>query len=409
MNFRDYIALTLQGVRYAGAHWGQRVFGTVGLFADAIAEGERQAFYQSLIGHTEQAEDSLLQATADRGLWRFLNETKAVLAARVADAWTDYERQGTPQQMLRAVDQWGSARYPDTWVNDTCTLTESEVSTLFTSELFIPYGMIDPFTVNVYGGGGVYGAGLIYGYDAEGNFVDLYRIVKKWKPARSKVSVVVERSIDISGAAYTGDTFSFASEESSVQGIFFKPDGLKMYVVGSSGDAVYPYTLGTSWDVTTAVYDGASFSVAAQDTAPREVFLKPDGLKMYVVGATGVDVNPYTLGTAWDVTTAVYDGASFNVSAQDTVPTGLFFKPDGTRMFVVGETTDTLYSYTLGTAWDVTTAVYDGLSFSVAAQEAAPSGVFFEPDMLTAFVVGSSPDSVYTYGVPSFYSTLEVA
>jgi hypothetical protein len=357
MNFRDYIALTLQGVRYAGAHWGQRVFGTVGLFADAIADGERQAFYQSLIGHTEQAEDSLLQATADRGLWRFLNETKAVLAARVADAWTDYERQGTPQQMLRAVDQWGSARYPDTWVNDTCTLTESEVSTLFTSELFIPYGMIDPFTVNVYGGGGVYGAGLIYGYDAEGNFVDLYRIVKKWKPARSKVSVVVERSIDISGAAYTGDTFSFASEESSVQGIFFKPDGLKMYVVGSSGDAVYPYTLGTSWDVTTAVYDGASF----------------------------------------------------NVSAQDTVPTGLFFKPDGTRMFVVGETTDTLYSYTLGTAWDVTTAVYDGLSFSVAAQEAAPSGVFFEPDMLTAFVVGSSPDSVYTYGVPSFYSTLEVA
>jgi hypothetical protein len=193
MNYRDFIAGTLKGIRYASGQWGQRIFGTLGLFADAIAEGERQAFYQQMPGHVEQATDSLLQVTADRGLWRFLNETKATLAARVADAWSDYEQQGSPIQMLRAVDQWGSARYPDTWVSDTCTLFESAISTAFSFTVIVPYGMIAPFTVAAYGDVGlVYGGGSIYGYDSEGSFVDLYRILKKWKPARSIGFVFVE-------------------------------------------------------------------------------------------------------------------------------------------------------------------------------------------------------------------------
>jgi len=36
-----------------------------------------------------------------------------------------------------------------------------------------------------------------------------------------------------------------------------------------------------SWDVTTATFDGASFSVAAQDSAPYGIAFKPDGTDVY--------------------------------------------------------------------------------------------------------------------------------
>jgi len=51
------------------------------------------------------------------------------------------------------------------------------------------------------------------------------------------------------------------------------------------------------WDVTTATFDGAAFSVAAQETAPNDFAFKPDGTKMYIVGSSGDDVSPYTLTT----------------------------------------------------------------------------------------------------------------
>ena len=60
-----------------------------------------------------------------------------------------------------------------------------------------------------------------------------------------------------------------------------------------------------------------------------------NGLKMFVVGVRGDDVNEYTLSTAFDVSTASFVD-SFDISSQDDSPTGLAFNNDGTKMFVAG-------------------------------------------------------------------------
>ena len=57
---------------------------------------------------------------------------------------------------------------------------------------------------------------------------------------------------------------------------------------------IYPDAIAIAWNVSTATYVQA-FSVATQDTAPTGVFFKPDGLKMYVIGSTGDDVNEYDI------------------------------------------------------------------------------------------------------------------
>ena len=106
----------------------------------------------------------------------------------------------------------------------------------------------------------------------------------------------------------------------------------------------------TPWDVSNAVYNGSPpfdvFSVTTQEAVPSGIFFKPDGTKMYVIGSFGDDVNEYDLGTAWDITTASYL-QNFSVTTQEANPQSLFFKPDGTKMYVVGSGGAAVYSYDL--------------------------------------------------------------
>ena len=202
---------------------------------------------------------------------------------------------------------------------------------------------------------------------------------------------------DVSTSSYLRN-FSVAAQESTPQGIFFKPDGTKMYVIGSTGDAVYEYDLNTAWDVSTSSYL-RNFSVRPQDLTPTDIFFKPDGTKMYVTGSSNDTVYGYDLSTAWDVSTAVRVTPTteyFSVTAQELAPEGLFFKPDGTKMYVIGSTGDNVNEYDLSTAWDIATSSYLQ-NFSVAAQEASPSGIFFKPDGTKMYVVGSVGDDVNEY------------
>jgi DNA-binding beta-propeller fold protein YncE len=202
---------------------------------------------------------------------------------------------------------------------------------------------------------------------------------------------------DVSSASYL-QNFSVAAQEETPTGIFFKPDGLKMYVIGNNGDDVNEYDLSTAWDVSSATYL-QNFSVAAQEAGPTGIFFKPDGTKMYVSGQLGQDVNEYDLSTAWDITSASYL-QNFSVSAQESQPQGIFFKPDGLKMYVIGSSGDAVYSYTLSTAWDVSAASFDVPTegyFSVAAQEIVPTGIFFKPDGTKMYVIGTSGRDVNEY------------
>jgi len=216
-------------------------------------------------------------------------------------------------------------------------------------------------------------------------------------------AVNVVDTFDVSTASYS-QNFSVSGQETAPYGVAFNNDGTKMFIVGSSGDDVNEYTLSTGFDVSTASYS-QNFSVQAQEANPQDIAFNTDGTKMFIVGALGDDVNEYTLGTGFDVSTASYS-QNFSVSSQDTAPTGITFNTDGTKMFILGADGDDVNEYTLSTGFDVSTASYSQ-NFSIAAQESLPKGIAFNNDGTKMFIVGSDGDDVneYTLGTGFDVST----
>jgi len=207
----------------------------------------------------------------------------------------------------------------------------------------------------------------------------------------------------ITGWIYSGNSFSVSGQETSPTGLFFKSDGTKMYVCGSSGDDVNEYALSTAWDITTATFVTV-FSVAAQDSAPQDIFFKPDGLTMFFVGSTNDTVFQYTLSTAWDISTASYASKSFSVASQDTGPIGIWFKPDGLVMYIVGSANDIIFQYTLSTAWDITTASYASIFYNFAPQDSSGTQVNLSSDGTKMWLAGSTGDDILEYNLSTAWN-----
>ncbi|MFH1997115.1 MAG: hypothetical protein ABII94_00215, partial [Patescibacteria group bacterium] len=156
---------------------------------------------------------------------------------------------------------------------------------------------------------------------------------------------------------------------------------------------------GGGWDLSTASYDSVYFYVGGQDTNPFSMAFKSDGTKMYVMGYGSKKVFQYSLSTAWNVGTASYDSVSFLVSGQDTQPYGIAFKSDGTKMYMLGNTNKKVFQYSLSTAWNVGTASYDSVSFLVSGQNIQPYGIAFKSDGTKMYMLDNTNDKVFQYSL----------
>ena len=73
-------------------------------------------------------------------------------------------------------------------------------------------------------------------------------------------------------------------------------------------------------------------------------------------------VYQYSLSTAFDLSTVSYDSVSFSVASQDTAPVGITFSPDGTQMYMMGLVNSKIFQYSLSIAFDLSTASYSNIA-----------------------------------------------
>ena len=224
----------------------------------------------------------------------------------------------------------------------------------------------------------------------------------KFYSANSSTEAIWQHSLstpyDISTASYDSVSLDISSQETNIRDMKFKPDGTELFIVGTTSDRVKQYTLSTAWDLSTASYTGQSASVGSQTPEPYSIILNDDGTKLYVGdGANNDRIYGYSLSTAYDVTTLSYDSQNVSFTSQVAALKDMIYNNDGTKLYLLDGTTDSIYQYTLSTAYNPLTLSYDSISFSVSAQSANPTFVEFRPDGTKMYSGGSSTNTVFQY------------
>lgn len=214
---------------------------------------------------------------------------------------------------------------------------------------------------------------------------------------------------DISTATYSSKSFSVSSQTTSPVALAISADGTKMYT-GNTG-TVYQYTLSTPWDISTASYASKSYTNGTNHTNLRGIFFKPDGTKVYIgdIGGTPKDVFQYSLSTAWDISTASYDSKTLVVTATVGEFGEFDFNSDGTKLFFQSLDNDAVYQYSLSTAYDISTGVYDSVSFSTGSQDATSRGFVFGNSGTKFYLVGGTNKTIYQYSTTSYTQTLDLS
>ena len=183
---------------------------------------------------------------------------------------------------------------------------------------------------------------------------------------------------DVSTASYDSVSYSNSSV-TNAYAIQFKPDGTKLFIQAYEDDRIYEHTLSTAWDLSTASYNNNNLYYGSQQNSCYDFHIGADGTKVYVSDNNN-PMHQYTCSTAWDLSTATYDSVTFDITSQ-TPNDGWYveFNSDGTKMF--GVNTDDIYQYSLSTAWDLSTASYDSISNIGGLSAATDTGNFvFKPD-----------------------------
>jgi DNA-binding beta-propeller fold protein YncE len=162
------------------------------------------------------------------------------------------------------------------------------------------------------------------------------------------------------------------------------------YTISNAGD-VQAFQLEVTggvigYDIVSATQD-STFNVGAQGLNPTGIAFKPDGTKMYVCNYGDDEIQEWNLSTAWDLSTATYD-SSLLITTNASNPRGLFISPDGLYAYTCDAQTSVLVQYTLSTPWDISTGTYTrNKAVSTLGSSVIGEDVFFKPDGTKLYLV----------------------
>ncbi|MGB3150816.1 MAG: cadherin domain-containing protein, partial [Maribacter sp.] len=200
---------------------------------------------------------------------------------------------------------------------------------------------------------------------------------------------------DISTAIYiSADRFRVFDQESQPFGLAFNNTGSKMYIIGRINSTIYEYALSNPYNQSSATLT-TSFSVFNEETDPYEIVFNANGSKMFITGPGSDKIIEYNLSTPFDISSATHMASDdFDVKNETNFAIGLEFNNDGTKMFVLSLIGDQVLAYDLNVAYDVSTAVYANKTFYIGAEHDSPQGITFNNLGTKMFIIGNGNSSL---------------
>lgn len=148
---------------------------------------------------------------------------------------------------------------------------------------------------------------------------------------------------DLSSAAYSG-YLDVAGEVERGHGIYFNPDGTRLYIDDRGGATVHQYDLAAPWSISETV-SHISLDISARHDAVRAVVFDPDGSRMFLLDTERRELQAYGLSVAWDLSSAVYRN---EYSLYLSNPRGFCWSRDGKRAYVMNTDNGRVFEYAVG-------------------------------------------------------------
>ena len=175
-----------------------------------------------------------------------------------------------------------------------------------------------------------------------------------------------------------GDIFYAVSTDNRTSwGVAKGSDGVRKIARNNSGTWQYNNAPGTTVSIGYDLANGSFTTLSShlsQNEGYQYMHFKPDGTKVWVGGQTSDTIFEYDIGTAFDLSTVSYGRSkAFSISTQSR---GFFFKPDGTRAYI-SDRNNYIRQLNMNTAWNISTAqtAYDEYNMNTTT-----SGIFFKSD-----------------------------
>ena len=136
--------------------------------------------------------------------------------------------------------------------------------------------------------------------------------------------------------------------------------------------------------------------VNPQESNPSGLEFLDNGTRLWVIGYSTNRIHEYTLSTAWDLTTATYSHQSpyLPQGGLGSSIEGFHLSPDGTKLYVLSRGSDSVAEFDLPVAFDMT-AISFVQNVSYAYLDTNPTGLSFKPDGTVLYIVGYTNDDVY--------------
>ena len=194
---------------------------------------------------------------------------------------------------------------------------------------------------------------------------------------------------------------TFDTGINTMTGLTFNASGTKIYLANETTGLAYEYDLSVAYDLTSVNDTPSTYDVnSVSSVDPTDILFNNSGSKMYIVESTGVSqqIHQYSLSTEFDITTATDDSVSLDTSTQTTNNNlgGAYFNDDGTKIFV--NDSDAVYRYGLSSAFDLSSASYDSVSFDFTGTVASAAGnIEFANSGEKMYIVDGGTSTVYQF------------
>ena len=222
---------------------------------------------------------------------------------------------------------------------------------------------------------------------------------------------------DVTKAIYRKGQNLVDGSKNDLQAIFLRPDGTKLYVADQNTLTITEWDLSTPYEIDTATINASNqLGISTQVQDIYDIFIRDDGTKLYTLGRGAqapfvTQLNQFDLSVAWDLTSDTAAGISTQttIANQTLTHRGLEIVDTGTKVITISPVDSALYSYTLSSAFDITSASYASSSGSLSADDAAPTDFAMSTDGTQMVVLGGDTEKFIEYTLSTGFDVTTVS